>query len=50
MTLGVFGAVICFLVGGLTESNFEHSKLKYILISILALGIYIREKVLMEEK
>ena len=50
MTLGVFGAVICFLVGGLTESNFEHSKLKYILVSILALGIYIREKVLAEEK
>ncbi len=37
--IGSLGAQICFLIGGLTESNFEHSKVRFVLMVIWALAL-----------
>lgn len=34
IVLGAFGAQICFWVGGLTEANFEPSKMKYVMMLV----------------
>lgn len=39
IALGLLGAQTMWLIGGLTEANFEHSKLKYALVLIWALII-----------
>ncbi|WP_374001690.1 O-antigen ligase family protein [Bdellovibrio bacteriovorus] len=42
--IGIFGALVGFAFGGLTESNFEHAKVRMMLIFIWALLIYIKAK------
>ena len=37
LMLGVFAVIVCYLAGGLTEANLEHSKIRYTLA--LAFGI-----------
>lgn len=39
IALGLLGAQTMWLIGGITEANFEHSKLKYVLVLIWALVI-----------
>lgn len=48
LALGAFTAQISFLVGGLTESNFEHSKVRYVLLIVWALPLWIMGKVQFE--
>lgn len=42
LALGTIGAQICFLVGGLTEANFEHSKMKYVMLIVWSIVIYLK--------
>lgn len=39
--LGVIGVMVCFFFGGLTESNLEHSKIRYTLALVLGLLIWL---------
>lgn len=39
LSLGSIGGQICFIVGGITESNFEHSKVRYAMMIIWAIGV-----------
>ena len=41
VALGCFGAQIAFCVGGLTEANFEHAKVKYVMILIWATVVWL---------
>ena len=41
LALGCFGAQIAFWVGGLTEANLEHSKVKSILLVVWALVVWL---------
>jgi len=44
--IGALGAQVCFLIGGLTESNFERSKVRlvYLIISGLAIATVLKKK------
>lgn len=44
LMLGCLGAQVAFIVGGLTEANFEHSKLKFVMILIWALVVWQAEE------
>lgn len=44
ITLGAFMGLICFFIGGVVESNFQHAKLKYMLVMVWALLLYIRAR------
>lgn len=44
IALGSFMGLVCFLIGGVVESNFQHAKLKYMLVMIWALLLYIRAR------
>nr|BFD66459.1 hypothetical protein HAGR004_14810 [Bdellovibrio sp. HAGR004] len=44
VAIGIFGALIGFAFGGLTESNFEHAKVRMVLIFMWALLLYMRAK------
>lgn len=44
IALGSFMGLLCFFVGGLTESNFQHAKLKYMLVFVWSLLLYLRSK------
>lgn len=50
LALGCFGAQLCFQISSLTESNFEHSKVKYTLALVWAVVIWLsyRYRVLRE--
>jgi O-antigen ligase len=41
--LGIIGAQISYLVGGLTESNFEHSKVRYAMLVIWSLAVWLHQ-------
>jgi O-antigen ligase len=41
LALGVVGAQVAFLVGGLTEANLEHSKMKYALIFVWGITVWL---------
>jgi len=41
LTLGVIGAQVAFLVGGLTEANLEHSKMRHALLFVWALTVWL---------
>jgi O-antigen ligase len=41
LTLGLIGAQVAFLVGGLTEANLEHSKIKHTLMFVWALTVWL---------
>lgn len=41
LLLGSLGAQICLILGGMTESNFEHSKVKYAIITVWALVVWL---------
>lgn len=45
LCLGLIGAQITFLVGGLTEANFESSKVRYVLIFTWALVVWLAHDV-----
>jgi O-antigen ligase len=45
LALGSLGAQVCFLVGGLTESNFEHAKVRYVLMLVWALPLWIQSQI-----
>ncbi len=40
--LGIFGALVGFVFGGLTESNFEHAKVRMVLIFTWGLLVYLK--------
>lgn len=40
LVLGCFGAQVAFVIGGLTEANFEHSKMKYVMMVVWALVVW----------
>lgn len=42
LALGCVGAQICFYVSGMTESNFEHAKVRMIVMFVWALIIYLK--------
>lgn len=42
LSLGAIGALIHFHIGGLTEANFEHTKMRYSLAFILALILWLK--------
>lgn len=44
LVLGVGSAQIEFLVSGLTEANFEHAKVRFVLLFLLALQVYLHKK------
>jgi hypothetical protein len=44
IALGALGAQIAFIVGGLTEANFEHAKVKYMLCIVWALVAWLAYK------
>lgn len=48
LALGILGAQSGFLIGGLTESNFEHGKVKYILVLIWSVLIWLRNDILLK--
>jgi O-antigen ligase len=41
LSLGLIGAQVAFMVGGLTEANLEHSKTKYALLWVWALTVWL---------
>ena len=41
LSLGLIGAQVGFLVGGLTEANFEHSKMRYTVAFVWALVVWL---------
>lgn len=41
LSLGTIGAQFCFILGGLTEANFEHAKFKYVLVMTWALVVWL---------
>ena len=41
LALGMVGAQVAFLVGGLTEANLEHSKMRYALLFIWAITVWL---------
>lgn len=41
LLLGSIGAQLNFILGGLTESNFEHSKVRYVLLLVWAIPLWI---------
>jgi len=41
LALGALGGQICFVFGSLTESNFEHSKVRFAIMFMWALGLWI---------
>lgn len=41
LALGCLGAQVFFWMGGLTEANFEHSKMKYVMVVIWALVLWL---------
>jgi O-antigen ligase len=41
LALGAFGSQIAFQIGGLTEANFEHMKVKYVLCFIWAIVVWL---------
>jgi O-antigen ligase len=41
LALGLIGAQVAFLVGGLTEANLEHSKLRHTLMFVWALTVWL---------
>ncbi len=45
LSLGTFMALASFFVGGLTEANFEHYKLRYILILFVSLSLFLKFRV-----
>lgn len=40
LALGIFGAILCFLVGGFFESNFEHAKMRWVTALLVGLLLY----------
>lgn len=40
VSLGSFMGLICFFIAGMTESNFQHAKLKYALVYIWSITMY----------
>lgn len=44
LALGTFAALSCFMAGGLTESNYEHSKIRYVLALMVGLVIWLSER------
>jgi O-antigen ligase len=44
LLLGALGAQISFFVGGITESNFEHSKVRYALMLVWSLAFWFRKE------
>lgn len=42
LALGSIGALLHFHIGGLTESNFEHAKMKYSLAFVLAIILWLK--------
>lgn len=45
LALGALGGQIFFAVGGLTESNFEHAKVRFAIMVMWALGLYLAQQV-----
>lgn len=45
LVLGSMAAQVSFWIGGLTESNFEHSKVRYVLLLTWAIPFWIRDSV-----
>ncbi|UOF02261.1 O-antigen ligase family protein [Bdellovibrio reynosensis] len=43
VSLGIFGSLIGFAVGGLTESNFEHAKVRMVVIFLWALIFFMKQ-------
>ncbi|MBS1970386.1 MAG: O-antigen ligase family protein [Bdellovibrionales bacterium] len=41
LALGALGGQICFAVGSLTESNFEHSKVRFAIMFMWAIGLWL---------
>lgn len=41
LALGALGGQICFVFGSLTESNFEHSKVRFAVMFMWAIGIWL---------
>ena len=41
LALGCLGAQIAFFVGGLTEANFEHAKIKYVMILVWSIVVWL---------
>jgi O-antigen ligase len=44
LALGIFGSQIAFHIGSLTESNFEHSKVRAVLVACWSLVVYLAIK------
>lgn len=44
LALGCLGAQVAFVVGGLTEANFEHSKMKYVMLIIWSIVVWLSER------
>lgn len=44
LALGIIGAQVAFLVGGFTEANLEHSKMKHTLLFVWALLVWLAHK------
>lgn len=41
LALGALGGQICFALGSLTESNFEHSKVRFVIMFMWAIGLWL---------
>lgn len=41
LALGTISGQLCFIFGGLTEANFEHSKVRHTMLIIWALGLWL---------
>lgn len=41
LALGSLGGQICFVIGSLTESNFEHSKVRFAIMFMWAIGLWL---------
>lgn len=44
LALGALGAQLCLILGGLTESNFEHSKVRYAGCFIWGIGVWLYQR------
>lgn len=41
LALGSIGGQLCFMIGGITEANFEHSKVRFAAMLLWALGLWL---------
>lgn len=49
LSIGIFGALIGFAFGGLTESNFEHAKVRMVLVFMWALLLFVRGRAVVKK-